>query len=132
MRNVCALCIAFLCALALSSCAGGNTGVALGYGRHGPGVAVFMDPLWYTPHQAGVSVPMGWESGEHAHAPAAAPASPRPAPSTGPLTGYVEPSRPSAEKAPPGPRARNSEGAPPSSGRLGEVPSVLTPPDLSY
>lgn len=142
MRIARVFCIVSLCALALSACAGGSTGITLGYGHHGPGIAVFTDNLWYTPHQAGVRVPMGWESGDYAHAPVAPPAAPavsaavpaatRPGPAAGPLTGYVEPSPPLAEKAPAAPREKKSGGSPSSSPRLGEVPSALTPPDLSY
>ena len=157
MRHPAAVLFALLCVLPLGGCAGGNTGIALGYGHHGPGIAVFTDNLWYTPHQAGVSVPLGWESGSYTHAPAGPSGSgvsatvPIPSGQAGPVTGYVEPPRAALAASgasagapdgtpggPAGTGAASPSASPAASGpaapasRLGETPAVLEPPDLSY
>lgn len=162
MRKPLSFLLLSLCMLALSACAGGNTGLALGYGHHGPGIAVYTDGLWATPHQAGVSVPMGWESGAYTQTPPPAPVAPQvaapgtagrlapqalppspqalpaatplaPAAEAGPLTGYTAPVQLPALQAKP---AEYPEQSRPESkaraSRLGVTPSVLIPPDLSY
>ena len=155
MRKTVIMFLLPLCALQLAACAGSNTGLALGYGgygHHGPGIAVFMDNLWATPHGGGISVPLGTESGSYSHAPvpvtpvpgvsASLPPprlGPQPDPRAATAPAQAAPAQPSPAPIYPTPAsgptsgpASGQDGPPASSARLGETPAALIPPDLSY
>lgn len=124
-----ALFLAFLSVLSFCACAGGGTGISLGYGRHGGGFTVFTDNLWYSPHQAGFSVPLsGRDEG----------VTPPPARAITPAPVATGSGAQSANEPQPVPLASNAgptptpSGEPPSPVRMGEAPAVLNPPDLEY
>ena len=95
-----------LLCLPLAACSGRNTGIALGVGTHGAGLALYTDPFFPAPpYAAGAYVdfpdnglsPGRYESGTLTHS----------VPNPGPAAPSASPAPGSAEIAPPAPPARH-------------------------
>ena len=114
----------FLLCLGGCACAGQNTGVSVGVGRHGPGVAVYADSWFLSPYYAGVNVafpPFGDDGWERSGA------TPQGLPSPSPFPGGAPAPVPpfgASSPAPASPELSAGPGYPASSGHEKTTPAT--------